>query len=129
MTEAQKKLEEALKMTEELQRAPVTRAQLKLAQTRTAAALRNTVAVVCVVMALSIAGIWWIYGSSVSAVPQSASFVWKDDQSCVYRTRYVLSTGRTLAIDAEVSGAACPANPNLSSLWVRPGGASPLPGR
>jgi hypothetical protein len=127
VTGAESKLDEAEKMMNDLQSNPVTREQLASAMKRTAASLRNTIALVCIIMAVSVAGIWTIYGSSVSAVPQSASFLWKDDQSCVYRTRYILSTGRTTTIDAEAPDAACPANPNLSSLWVRPTGSSPLP--
>lgn len=122
MTDVEKKLAEA----EEAARFPVSRAQLALAQKRTAAALRNTIAIVAIIASLSVAGIWWLYGNNVSAVPQSATFLWEDDQSCVYRVRYVLSTGRTTTIDAEAPDAACPENPNLSSLWMR-GRHAPAP--
>lgn len=127
MTDAERKLAEAEQMAQNMSDHPVTRDQLAMAQKRTAASLRNTIALVCIVMSLSVAAIWWIYGSSVSAVPQSATFLWKDDQSCVYRTRYVLSTGRTTTIDAEAPDYACPANPNVPSVWVPGSGASTPP--
>jgi hypothetical protein len=121
MMNAERKLNEAINMADDMIRHPISRAQLALAQKRTAASLRTAIALVCIIAALSVAGIWWIYGNSVSAVPQSAEFVWKDDQSCVYRVWYVLSSGRVTTIDAEASDVVCPVMP---SLWLREAGPS-----
>ncbi len=123
MTEAEAKLHAAEKAIVDVTRVPITHAQLALAQKRMSASLRNVVAIVAVIMAVSILGIWFIYGRSLSAVPASARFVWSDDQTCVYRTSYDLSNGRRTTIDAEAPDAACPTNPNVQSLWAPRGDA------
>lgn len=129
MTEAEAKLRQAERAITDVTKIPITHAQLALAQNRMAASLRVVVVIIASIMALSVLGIWFIYGRSVSAVPQSARFVWSDDQTCVYRTTYDLSNGRRTTIDAEAPDAACPTNPNVQSLWMYPGGPStPAPG-
>lgn len=124
MTDAQKKLAEAEAMVRDTQADPITRGQLALAQKRTAQALRNTIAIVAIIMAVSVAGIWFIYGSTVSAVPQSAAFVWKDNETCVYRVRYIMSSQRTITIDSEAPSEVCPPNPTLQILRMSRGNAS-----